>query len=64
MDFGPDRNSSAFQEESEKLADVIAHIRTESLRLEGQNPGAAHRDASIAIQSILLSSGTFYADIL
>ena len=32
---------------------MIAHIRDESTRLDSQEPGTAHRDAAVAIQSIL-----------
>ena len=48
-----DYDAAAFREESAKLADVIAHIQDESVRMQTQDPAAAHREASAAIQSIL-----------
>ena len=46
-------HSLAYREETRRLADVVAYIEQESIRLEGQTPGAAHKDAAVAIQAIL-----------
>ena len=44
----------AYQEESEKLADVVRHIEEQRLSLDGQMPAkAAHQETADAIQEIL-----------
>ncbi len=44
----------AYQEETQKLADVVQHIKEQHIRLKGQMPAtAAHQEAADAIQDIL-----------
>ena len=44
----------AYQEEAQKLADVVQHIKEQSIRLEGQMPAtAAHQQTADAIQVVL-----------
>ena len=48
----------AYEEETEKLADVIRYIEEQRLRLQGQMPAtAAHQEAADAIQEILIAQG-------
>ena len=44
----------SYQEEAQKLADVVQHIKEQRIRLEGQMPAtAAHQETADAIQMIL-----------
>ncbi len=58
-------HGAAYQEESEKLADVVRHIEEQRLRLVGQMPAtAAHQQTADAIQVILRENAdSFYSAI-